>query len=125
MLYSEAVPSTSSHYAARMQELLSFRFGKANLQADFDSFDLALTRYEVQTRQQLPENLKTAIVTRGLEDSAFRQHVLFHAGRLDTYESMKSELVAVEFASAGLRATLPTARGTSARTAGTSPHGRV
>ena len=117
-LYREANPGTSGHHAARMQELLAARFRREHLAADFDAFDLLAARYETETRQVLPDSLRNAVVTRGLDDASLRQHLLLNAGRLESYTALRSELLAVQLAQRGAAAM---AQSSSAPSGGQAP----
>ena len=90
-LVDEFEPRTAGRQAGLLLGLLRFEFAGEPRTA-MDEFDLMVREYEKSSGEQLSESLKVALVQKGRRDEGLRAHLVLHAARLPSYQSVRDEV---------------------------------
>ena len=79
-----------------LKEILSFDFGDMDKVIDrIEQFRSRIRKYEEQSGEKVPENVRQAAFQAGVQDHVVRDHLALHAGRLMTFDKMVEEVEAV------------------------------
>ena len=97
----EHEPDTAGRDASLFLQLLSYAFSD-NTRGSLDTLNLLVQKYESSTGTPLAEPLKVALVHRGLKDTDVLNHLVMHAGRLNTYALVCQEVRNIMLARATL-----------------------
>jgi len=89
-------PKTAARYLGMLREILCFDFGDVEKVLDkIEQFRSKVRKYEEQSGEKVPENVRQAAFQAGVQDSTVRDHLALHAGRLDTFDKMVEEVEAI------------------------------
>ena len=89
-------PKTAARYLGMLKEILNFDFGDLDKVIDrIEQFRSKIRKYEEQSGEKVPENVRQAAFQAGVQESVVRDHLALHAGRLVTFDKMVEEVEAV------------------------------
>lgn len=91
-LYQQYHPRVASRYVGSLSMILNTKFG-VDLEAELESFDKTVRRYELESGKNLDDELLVGIVIHGLQDQATRDHIIRNASRLTSYNTLRDELI--------------------------------
>ena len=93
-LVTEFDPQSLTHQAGQLLKILQWNFS-GDITERLESWEREIARYEANTKETIPQNLKIGFVLRQLEDGSLKTHLLLNAGRLRTWAGFRAEIVSV------------------------------
>ena len=85
--------------AGLLQSILNFRFVEGDMMNSLERFERQVKHYNSATGRTLGDDVMAGIVIRQMgTEGALAQHLILHAGRLDTYEKIRNEIVDIKMA---------------------------
>eukprot|EP00971_Amphidinium_carterae_P287740 5712331-Amphidinium_carterae.1 len=85
-------PKRPGRFAGLLQDLLHYTFPVVSIESALDEFEYGMSRYEQESGDRISDNIKLAILQRGMTDEQMRQHLVLHAGRLNTWAIARDEV---------------------------------
>ena len=93
-LYQQYHPKVASRFVGSLSLILATKFG-TDIEAELESFDKTVPRYEMESGKTLDEEILLGIVIQGVQDQSMKEHLIKNAARLNTYEAVKTELLEI------------------------------
>ena len=93
-LYQQYHPKVASRFVGSLSLILATKFG-TDIEAELESFDKTVRRYEMESGKTLDEEILLGIVIQGVQDQSMKEHLIKNAARLNTYEAVKTELLEI------------------------------
>ena len=94
-LYETFHPRVASRFVGSLSLILNTIFSGSDLEAELETFDKTVRRYENESGKRLDDELLLGIVVNGLQDNGTRDHVIRNATRLRTYQDVRTELLEI------------------------------
>ena len=94
-LYETFHPRVASRYVGSLSPILSTRLSSGDLEAELETFDKTVRRYESESGKHIDDELLLGIVVNGLQDTSMRDHVIRNSSRLRTYQDVRTELLEI------------------------------
>ena len=94
-LFREFCPKLQSRYVSILMQILSFDFGSTagDIGSGIASFEKLVREYENQTGKAIEDDMKLGVITKNMRDVSLREHLIRHAGRLNTWSLLREELM--------------------------------
>ena len=94
-LYETFHPRVASRFVGSLSLILNTIFSGSDLEAELETFDKTVRRYENESGERLDDELLLGIVVNGLQENGTRDHVVRNATRLRTYQDVRTELLEI------------------------------
>ena len=89
-------PKTATRYVGMFRQILSYDFGELTQLIDrIEQFRHLIRRYDEQSGETVLDNVWKAVFQAGIEDASIRDHLTHHAGRINTFDKMGTEVSTV------------------------------
>ena len=75
--------------AMKLIELVSFDFTTGRLLDRLEDFDMKVSEYERESKEEISDNMRNGIAIKGMkEKGSLREHLLLHSERCATYTAL-------------------------------------
>ena len=89
-------PKTATRYVGTLRQILLNDFGELTHFVDrFEQFRHLVRKYEEQSGESVSDNVRQAVFQAGIKDASIRDHLALHAGRLNSFDKMATEVSTV------------------------------
>ena len=89
-------PKTATRYVGMLRQILLFDFGEHTQLIDrIEQFRRLVRKYEDQSGETVTDNVRQAVFQAGIKDASIRDPLALHAGRLDSFDKMATEVSTV------------------------------
>ena len=89
-------PKTATRYVGMLRQILLYDFGELTQLIDrIEQFRHLVRKYEEQSGESVTDNVWQAVFQAGIKDAAIRDHLALHAGRLNSFDNMATEVSTV------------------------------
>ena len=89
-------PKTATRYVGMLRHILLYDFGELTQLIDrIEQFRHLVRKYEEQSGELVTDNVRQAVFQAGIKDAAIRDHLALHAGRLNSFDKMATEVSTV------------------------------
>ena len=89
-------PKTATRYVGMLRQILLYDFGELTQLIDRnEQFRHLFRKYEEQSGKSVTDNVRQAVFQAGIKDAAIRDHLALHAGRLNSFDKMATEVSTV------------------------------
>ena len=89
-------PKTATRYVGMLGQILLYDFGELTQLIDrIEQFRHLVRKYEEQSGESVTDNVRQAVFQAGIKDAAIRDHLALHAGRLNSFDKMATEVSTV------------------------------
>ena len=89
-------PKTATRYVGMLRQILLYDFGELTQLIDrIEQFRHLVRKYQEQSRESVTDNVRQAVFQAGIKDAAIRDHLALHAGRLNSFDKMATEVSTV------------------------------
>ena len=89
-------PKTATRYVGMLRQILMYDFGELTQLIDrIEQFRHLVRKYEEQSGESVTDNVRQAVFQAGIKDAAIRDHLALHAGRLNSFDKMATEVSTV------------------------------
>ena len=89
-------PKTATRYVGMLRQILLYDFGELTQLIDrIEQFRHLVRKYEEQSGESVTDNVRQAVFQAGIKDAAIRDHLALHAGRLNSFDKMATEVSTV------------------------------
>ena len=89
-------PKTATRYVGMLRQILLYDFGGLTQLIDrIEQFRHLVRKYEEQCGESVTDNVRQAVFQAGIKDAAIRDHLALHAGRLNSFDKMATEVSTV------------------------------
>ena len=86
-------PKTATRYVGMLRQILLYDFGELTQLIDrTEQFRHLVRKCEEQSGESVTDNVRQAVFQAGIKDASIRDHLALHAGRLNFFEKMATEV---------------------------------
>ena len=89
-------PNTATRYVGMLRQIILCDFGRpTQLIGRNEQFRHLVSQYEEQSGESVTDNVRQAVFQAGIKDASIRDHLALHAGRLNSFDKMATEVSTV------------------------------
>ena len=89
-------PKTATRYVGVLRQTLLYDFGELTQLIDrVEQFRHLVRKYEEQSGESVTDTVRQAVFQAGIKDASIRDHLALHAGRLNPFDKMATEVSTV------------------------------
>ena len=89
-------PKSATRYVGMLRQILLCDFGEHNQLIDrIEQFRHLFRKYEEQSGESVTDNVRQVVFQAGIKDASIRDHLALHAGRLNSFDKMATEVSTV------------------------------